>query len=37
MKAASTSRKSQTDVKRLKSLKDSAIVIDQDARAVAAF
>jgi uncharacterized protein (DUF4415 family) len=33
MKRASTSRKSQTDVKRLKSMKDSAIVIDKDAPA----
>jgi hypothetical protein len=33
MKAASNSRKPQTDVKRLKSLKDSAIVIGRDAPA----
>ncbi len=33
MKAASTSRKSQTDVKRLKALKANAIVIDNDAPA----
>jgi uncharacterized protein (DUF4415 family) len=33
MKRASTSRKSRTDVKRLKSLKDSEIVIDRDAPA----
>jgi uncharacterized protein (DUF4415 family) len=33
MKRASTSRKSRTDVKRLKSMKDSDIVIDKDAPA----
>ncbi len=33
MKDVSTSRKSRTDVKRLKSLKDAAIVIDNDAPA----
>ncbi len=33
MKRAPTSRKSRTDVKRLQSLKDSAIVIDRDAPA----
>jgi len=33
MKHASTSHKSRTDVKRLKSMKDSAIVIDKDAPA----
>lgn len=33
MKRASTSRKSRTDVKKLKSMKDSAIVIDKDAPA----
>jgi uncharacterized protein (DUF4415 family) len=33
MKRASTSHKSRTDVKRLKSMKDSAIVIDKDAPA----
>jgi len=33
MKHASTSRKSQTDIKRLKSTKDSEIVIDKDAPA----
>ncbi len=33
MKRASISRKSRTDVKRLKSLKDSDIVIDKDAPA----
>lgn len=31
MKRASTSRKSRTDVKRLKSMKDADIVIDRDA------
>lgn len=31
MKRASTSRRSRTDVKRLKSMKDSDIVIDRDA------
>lgn len=31
MKHVSTSRKSRTDVKRLKSMKDSDIVIDRDA------
>lgn len=33
MKHASTSRKSQTDIKRLKSMKDSEVVIDKDAPA----
>ena len=33
MKQTSTSHKSRTDVKRLKSMKDSAIVIDRDAPA----
>jgi uncharacterized protein (DUF4415 family) len=33
MKRASTSRKSQTDVKRLKAMKDSEIVVDRDAPA----
>ena len=33
MKRASTSRKSRTDVKRLKAMKDSAIVVDKDAPA----
>ena len=33
MKRVSTSRKSRTDVKRLKSMKDSDIVIDRDAPA----
>ena len=33
MKHASTSRKSRTDIKRLKSMKDSEIVIDKDAPA----
>jgi uncharacterized protein (DUF4415 family) len=33
MKRSSTSRKSRTDVKQLKSMKDSAIVIDKDAPA----
>jgi len=33
MKHASTSHKSRTDVNRLKSMKDSAIVIDKDAPA----
>lgn len=31
MKHASTSRKSRTDVKRLKSMKDSEILLDKDA------
>ena len=33
MKLASISRKSRTDVKRLKSMKDSEIIIDKDAPA----
>jgi uncharacterized protein (DUF4415 family) len=33
MKLASTSRKSRTDIKRLKSMKDSEIIIDKDAPA----
>jgi len=33
MKLASTSRKSRTDLKRLKSMKDSEIIIDKDAPA----
>ena len=33
MKHVSTSRKSQTDIKRLKAIKDSDIVIDKDAPA----
>lgn len=33
MKRASTSPRSQTDVKRLKSLKDPAIIVDMDAPA----
>ena len=33
MKRASTSRKSRTDVQRLKAMKDSTIVVDKDAPA----
>ncbi len=33
MKLASTSRKSRTDIKRLKSMKNSEIIIDKDAPA----